>query len=93
MNTVLFLKIFPIIPNNVTSIGSGLTRVSEKKHAFYSGFSIIQSTFWSFLGSHILKNQIKDLKLNVTVYHGLVLIFVIVLIIYLRYRAKSNNPS
>lgn len=88
---VLFLRIFPIIPNNVTSIGSGFVNVSEKKHSIYSGFSIIQSFFWSFLGSIILRNQIRDLKLELTIYHGLVLVALFLFLVYVRYRINSNN--
>ena len=93
IQVVIFLRILPIIPNNIASIGSGFARLSEKQHAFYSGFSIVQSFFWSFLGSYLLRTVIGDLQLEVTMYHGIVLVLLIVFMFYVRYRYNSNKEN
>lgn len=91
INIVIFLRILPIIPNNITSIGSGFARVSEKKHALISGFAIIQSLFWSFLGSNLLNNRINNLELEINKYHGLLLMLVIMFMLYVKYRFNSDG--
>ncbi len=91
INIVIFLRILPLIPNNITSIGSGFARVSEKQHALFSGLSLIQSCFWSFLGSNLLNNRINDLELEINKYHGILLMLLIMFMLYVKYRFNSNS--
>lgn len=90
---VLFLRILPLIPNNITSIGSGYAKLSERQHALYSGFSILQSFFWSFIGSHLLMAIIGELHLEITIYHGLILVLLISALIFLKYSSNSKNGN
>lgn len=91
IRVVLFFRILPIIPNNIVSIGSGFARLSEKRHAIYSGFSILQSFFYSFVGSFLLKAVIGDLHLEITVYHGIAVIVLIAFMLYVKLSYKSDN--
>ena len=91
IKVVIFLRILPLIPNNFTSIGSGYARISEKQHALYSGFSILQSFFYSFVGAYLLKTIIGDLRLELTIYHGIALIILIVLMVYAKHIFKSDK--
>ena len=91
IKVVIFLRILPIIPNNFTSIGSGFARISEKQHALYSGFTILQSFFFSFVGANLLKTVIGDLRLEITIYHGLALIFLFAILIYVKRILNSDT--
>ncbi len=91
IRVVIFFRILPIIPNNFTSIGSGFARISERKHALYSGFAIIQSLFWSFVGASLLKTVIGDLHLEITIYHGFALVFLIALLFYVKHLFKTED--
>ncbi|MCY3413759.1 MAG: VTT domain-containing protein [Candidatus Heimdallarchaeota archaeon] len=90
MNAVLFLRILPLIPNNVTSIGSGFAKLPEKTHALYSLFCIIQSAFWCFLGSRLLNSLISDLELDVTLFHLFLGLTVILGLVYLKKKYGSD---
>lgn len=91
IKVVIFLRILPIIPNNITSIGSGFAKISEKQHSIYSGLAILQSFFWSFLGSYFLKEVIGDISLEITIYHGIFFLLLIAFVFYVKYRYSSNN--
>lgn len=91
IKVVIFLRILPIIPNNITSIGSGFAKISEKQHTIYSGLAILQSFFWSFLGSFFLKTLIGDINLEITIYHGIFFLLLIAFVFYVKYRYNSNN--
>lgn len=91
IKVVIFLRILPLIPNNFTSIGSGFARISEKQHAIYSGFSILQSIFWSFIGSYLLKTVIGDLHLEITIYHGFALVLLIGFMLYVKHLLNSDT--
>lgn len=93
IKVVIFLRILPLIPNNITSIGSGFSKLSEKQHALFSGFSILQSFFWSLVGSFLLKTLIGELSLEITVYHGLMLLLLIGILFYLKYSRNSKDQS
>ena len=93
IKAVAFLRVIPLIPNNITSIGSGFSRLSEKRHAVYSSFSILQSFFWSFLGSYMLQNSIHNLRLDITIYHILILILLIIFMVFFKLKFSNNDTS
>jgi len=93
IKAIIVLRIIPLIPNNFTSIGSGFTKIPEKNHSAISLLCIIQSCFWAWLGSTILKSKMTDISLEITYIHFIGLILLICLLIYSKYRLKPKSDE
>lgn len=89
LRIVLLNRILPILPNNFISIGSGIAQISERKHAFFSTFLILQAFMWSFIGS-FLHPFLGDMHLELSIYHGLILFIFVIIILTVRHFLTSE---
>ena len=85
-----FLRVIPILPYNVTSIGSGMLKVDFKKYFMVNLACLPYAIIWAFLGDvfgETLRSRIKlELNWNLLLPTIIVVVVLFFLIRYLKIR-------
>jgi len=95
---IFFLRIIPIIPYNILSIGSGVIDIDEKKYFMFNSPSILIYAFiWSIIGHLYGRMLLNKLHFNLTyqmLVPTIIVIFAVILLYaYLRHGSNQDVPK